>query len=114
MTVKTAKAVARNIRISPQKLNLVASYIRNMKVSEALVHLKFLRKRCAKDVAACVKSALHNAEFNHGLDIDRLVVIEATVGKSIVMKRFTPRGRGRGARVNKFFSNLYITLKEEV
>jgi large subunit ribosomal protein L22 len=108
----SARAVAKSIRVSPSKLNHVAKLIRNLKASEAVVQLKFSKKRIAKDVKACLLSAIANAEHNYGLDIDNLVVTEATVGKSIVMKRMMPRARGRGARIEKFFSNLYITVTE--
>lgn len=107
-----AKASIIRLRSSPQKLNLVASLIRNMNVSEALVQLSFSPKRIAKDVKKCLQSAIANAENNFGMDIDNLVVYSATVGKSVVMKRFRARARGRGARIVKPFSNLYITLSE--
>lgn len=109
---KSAKASARTIRVSPSKLNLVAASIRNMKASDAMVYLKFSPKRIAIDVRKCLQSAIANAENNFGLDIDNLVVTEATVGKAIVMKRMVARARGRGARIEKFFSNLYITVTE--
>lgn len=109
---KSAKAVAKTIRTSPRKLNLVAASIRNMKASDALVYLKFSPKRIAADVRKCLQSAVANAENNFGLDIDSLVVTSATVGKALVMKRMVARARGRGARINKFFSNLYITVTE--
>lgn len=108
----TATAKLMKVRTSPIKLNLVASSIRKMKVQDALIQLQFSRKRIAKDVYKCLASAIANAENNHGLDIDSLIVSEAWVGKALVMKRFRCRARGRGARINKFFSNLYITLKE--
>lgn len=108
----SAKAVTKNIRVSPRKLNLVASFIRNMKVSDALIQLTFSKKRIAQQVKKCLQSAIANAENNFGLDIDKLVVSSATVGKSLVMKRMMPRARGRSARINKFLSNLYITLTE--
>jgi large subunit ribosomal protein L22 len=107
------KASARNLRTSAQKLNLVAAMIRKMKVSEALVQLAFCPKRIAVDVKKCLQSAVANAENNMGLDIDNLVVSSATVGKSFVMKRVRPRARGRSARINKPFSNLYITVSEK-
>lgn len=109
----TASAVSRLLRVSPRKLNLVAGFIRNMKASDALVQLSFSHRRIAKDVKKCLQSAVANAENNFGLDIDNLVVISATVGKALVMKRMAARARGRSARINKFFSNLYITVKEE-
>src|SRR6187397_3595423 len=99
-----AKAVARLLRISPQKLNLVAGLIRGKKVASALADLEFSRKRIAKDVRKCLQSAIANAENNHELDIDDLIVAEAHVGKALVMKRFSPRGRGRAARIMKPFS----------
>src|ERR1700750_541983 len=94
-----AKAVTRNIRISPQKLNLVAQLIRGKKVSSALADLQFSRKRIAVDVKKCLESAIANAENNHDLDVDDLVVAEAFVGKAIVMKRFHARGRGRAGGI---------------
>ena len=90
-----AQAVARMLRVSPQKLNLVAGLIRGKKVATALADLEFSRKRIAKDVRKCLQSAIANAENNHELDIDDLVVAEAHVGKALVLKRFSPRGRGR-------------------
>ena len=93
-----AQAVAKMLRVSPQKLNLVAGLIRGKKVASALADLEFSRKRIAKDVRKCLQSAIANAENNHELDIDDLVVAEAHVGKAIVLKRFSPRGRGRMAR----------------
>ena len=108
----SAKAIAKSLRVSPRKLNLLASFIRNMKVSEALAQLTFSRKRIAGEVKKCLQSAIANAENNFGMDIDNLVVSNATVGKALVMKRFMARARGRGARINKFFSNLYITVTE--
>src|SRR5207248_11249772 len=96
-----AKAVAKMLRVSPQKLNLVAGLIRGKKVASALADLEFSRKRIAKDVRKCLQSAIANAENNHELDIDDLVVAEAHVGKAMVLKRFSARGRGRlgGRRV---------------
>jgi large subunit ribosomal protein L22 len=107
-----AQAVARMLRVSPQKLNLVAGLIRGKKVATALADLEFSRKRIAKDVRKCLQSAIANAENNHDLDIDDLIVAEAHVGKALVMKRFTPRGRGRAARIAKPFSNLTIVVRE--
>jgi large subunit ribosomal protein L22 len=107
-----AKAVARMLRISPQKLNLVAALIRGKKVSSALADLRFSRKRIAGDVKKCLESAIANAENNHDLDVDDLVVAEAHVGKSIVMKRFVPRGRGRSGRIFKPFSHLTIVVRQ--
>jgi large subunit ribosomal protein L22 len=108
----SAKAIAKSLRVSPRKLNLVASSIRNMKASEALVQLTFSPRRIAKDVKKCLQSAVANAENNFGLDIDALRVTSAVVGKALVMKRVMPRAKGRAARINKFFSNLYITVTE--
>ena len=107
-----AKAVTRNIRISPQKLNLVAQMIRGKKVAGALADLEFSRKRIAKDVRKCLESAIANAENNHDLDVDDLVVAEAHVGKALVIKRFSPRGRGRVGKILKPFSHLTIVVRE--
>jgi large subunit ribosomal protein L22 len=107
-----AKAVARMLRISPQKLNLVAQLIRGKKVASALADLEFSQKRIAKDVRKCLVSAIANAENNHDLDVDDLVVAEAHVGKALVIKRFTPRGRGRVGRIFKPFANLTIIVRE--
>jgi large subunit ribosomal protein L22 len=108
-----AKAVARMLRISPQKLNLVAQLIRGKKVSSALADLEFSRKRIARDVRKCLESAIANAENNHDLDVDDLVVAEASVGKALVIKRFNSRGRGRMARILKPFANLTIVVREQ-
>ena len=107
-----AKAVARMIRISPQKLNLLAQLIRGKKVETALADLEFSRKRIAVDVKKTLESAIANAENNHDLDVDDLVVAEAYVGKALVMKRFSPRARGRAGRIEKPFSNLTIVVRE--
>jgi large subunit ribosomal protein L22 len=107
-----AKAVARLLRISPQKLNVVAGLIRGKKVSSALADLEFSRKRIARDVRKCLESAIANAENNHDLDVDDLVVAEAYVGKALVMKRFHARGRGRAGGILKPFSNLTIVVRE--
>ncbi len=107
-----ARAVARTIRVSPQKLNLVAAMIRGKKVQAALHDLEFSRKRIALTVRKTLESAIANAENNHDLDVDALVVAEAYVGKSIVMKRFHTRGRGRSSRIEKPFSNLTIVVRE--
>jgi large subunit ribosomal protein L22 len=107
-----AKAVARMIRISPQKLNLLAQLIRGKKVEAALADLEFSRKRIAVDVKKTLESAIANAENNHDLDVDDLIVAEAFVGKSLVMKRFSPRARGRAGRIEKPFSNLTIVVRE--
>jgi len=107
-----AKAVSKMLRISPQKLNLVAQMIRGKKVASALADLEFSRKRIAKDVRKCLESAIANAENNHDLDVDDLVVAEAHVGKALVIKRFTPRGRGRVGRILKPFSHLTIVARQ--
>jgi large subunit ribosomal protein L22 len=107
-----AQAVTRNIRISPQKLNLVAQMIRGQKVDKALADLTFSRKRIAIDVKKTLQSAVANAENNHNLDVDSLVVSEAFVGKNMVMKRWRPRARGRVARIMKPFSQLTVVVKE--
>ena len=103
----------RNIRTSPQKLNLVAQSIRGLEASKAIASLSFSRKRIAIDVKRVLQSAIANAENNHSLDIDRLLVEEAYVGKAIVMKRFRPRARGRGGRIHKPISNLTIIVSEK-
>ena len=107
-----AKAVARMLRVSPQKLNLVASMIRGKKVDSALADLTFSRKRIATDVKKTLQSAIANAENNHGLDIDDLVVSEAFVGKAFVIKRFHARARGRAGRIEKPFSNLTVIVRQ--
>ena len=107
-----AKAVCRMIRVSPQKLNLVAQLIRGKKVDRALADLTFSHKRIALDVKKTLESAIANAENNHSLDVDDLVVAEAFVGKALVMKRFHARARGRAGRVEKPFSNLTIVVRE--
>ena len=107
-----AKAVARNLRVSPRKLNLVAGLIRGKKVDHALADLEFSRKRIAQDVRKCVMSAVANAENNHQLDVNDLVVSQAYVGKNLVMKRFSPRARGRASRIEKPFSEITIVVRE--
>src|SRR6266851_5908267 len=107
-----AKAVTKMLRISPQKLNLVAQLIRGKKVATALADLEFSRKRIARDVRKCLESAIANAENNHDLDVDELVVAQAHVGKALVLKRFHPRGRGRMGRIFKPFANLTIVVRE--
>ncbi|MDC7786920.1 50S ribosomal protein L22 [Rhodoplanes sp. TEM] len=107
-----AKAVARMLRVSPQKLNLVAQLIRGKKVQTALADLEFSRKRIARDVRKCLQSAIANAENNHDLDIDDLVVAQAHVGKALVIKRFVPRGRGRSGKIMKPFSHLTIVVRQ--
>jgi large subunit ribosomal protein L22 len=106
------QAVCRNIRISPQKLNLVAQMIRGQKVDKALADLTFSRKRIALDVKKTLQSAIANAENNHNLDVDSLVVSEAFVGKNMVMKRWRPRARGRVARIFKPFSQLTVVVRQ--
>ncbi len=107
-----AKAVTRLIRVSPQKLNLVAQLIRGKKVDRALADLTFSRKRIAKDVKKTLESAIANAENNHDLDVDALVVSEAYVGKNIVMKRIQARARGRAARILKPFSQMTVVVRQ--
>ena len=107
-----AKAVARMLRVSPQKLNLVAGLIRGKKVAAALADLEFSRKRIAREVRKCLESAIANAENNHDLDVDDLVVVEAHVGRALVLKRFSPRGRGRIGRILKPFANLTIVVRQ--
>ena len=107
-----AKAVMRMIRVSPQKLNLVAQLIRGKKVDRALADLTFSEKRIAADVKKTLESAIANAENNHDLDVDDLIVAEAYVGKAIVMKRFHARARGRAGRIEKPFANLTIVVRE--
>ena len=107
------KVVLRNIRVSPQKLNLVAQMIRNQSASKALSILQFSKRRISNDVEQALRSVIANAENNHSLDIDKLVVKEAYVGKGVVMKRFHARARGRGAKIIKPFSHLTILLSEQ-
>ena len=107
-----AKAVARMLRVSPQKLNLLAQLIRGKKVAAALADLQFSQKRIATEVKKCLESAIANAENNHDLEVDDLVVVEAHVGNGIVMKRFAPRGRGRSGRIFKPFSQLTIVVRQ--
>ena len=108
-----ARAVLRTIRVSPQKLNLVAALIRGRKAGDALNILTFSKKAMAIDVRKCLASAIANAENNHNLDVDALVVKEASVGKSIVMKRFATRARGRSTRIIKPFSRLRVVVREQ-
>src|SRR5213592_3063009 len=108
-----AKAVARMLRVSPQKLNLLAQMIRGKKVDTALADLEFSRKRIAKDVRKCVMSAVANAENNHGLDVNDLVVKEAYVGKNLVITRFHARGRGRMSPIEKPFAQLTVVVKAQ-
>ena len=107
-----AQAVARMLRTSPQKLNLVAGLIRGKKVDKALADLTFSKRRIAGDVKKALQSAIANAENNHGLDVDSLVVAEAWVGKNLVMKRGRPRARGRYGKIMKPFSELTITVRQ--
>jgi len=107
-----AMAKLRTLRTSPQKLNLVAAMIRGKKVERALADLTFSKRRIAVDVKKCLQSAIANAENNHGLDVDELVVAEAWVGKNLVMKRGHPRARGRFGRIVKPFSEITIKLRQ--
>lgn len=107
-----AQAVVRNLRVSPRKLNLVAAMIRGLPAAQARAVLTFSKRRVAHAVRKALDSAIANAENNHGLDVDRLTVREATVGRSVVMKRFHARGRGRAAQVEKWLSHLTIVLRE--
>lgn len=107
-----AQAIARMLRISPRKLNMVAATIRGKSVATALADLSFSRKRIAHDVKKTLESAVANAENNHDLDVDALIVAEAHVGKALVMKRFRPRGRGKAGRIEKPFSHLTIVVRE--
>ena len=110
---KEALAVATSVRGSPQKLNLVAAMIRGKKVGDALNILTFSTKAMAVDVRKCLASAIANAENNHNLDVDALIVKEASVGKGLVMKRFATRARGRSARIVKPFSRLRVVVREQ-
>ncbi|MBF9059329.1 50S ribosomal protein L22 [Rhodobacterales bacterium HKCCSP123] len=107
-----AMAKLRMLKTSPQKLNLVAGLIRGKKVEKALSDLTFSKKRIAQDVKKCLQSAIANAENNHGLDVDELIVAEAWVGKNLVMKRGRPRARGRFGRIQKPFSELTIKVRQ--
>jgi large subunit ribosomal protein L22 len=108
-----ARAYLNNVRISPQKLQLVARAVKGMSASNAILQLGFLQKKGAEFVKNALQSAVANAENNHGLDIDKLYVSTARVGKGMVMKRFRARARGRGARILKPFSNLEVIVKEQ-
>ena len=108
-----ARAKVVNLRTSPRKLNLVAQSIRGLPVQRALNELEFSHKRIAQDVRKALYSAISNAENNHNLDIDSLVVSEAFVGKNLVMKRFSARARGRSSRINKPFSEITIVVREQ-
>ena len=108
-----AQAVARNMRVSPRKLNLVAGLIRGRSAQDAVATLTFSKRRIAQDVKKTLESAIANAENNHQLDVDRLVVTRAEVGRAVVMKRFHARGRGRSSRIEKWFSHLKIVVAEQ-
>ena len=108
-----AKAVTRSLRVSPRKLNLVAGLIRGKKVDHALADLEFSRKRIAQDVRKCVMSAVANAENNHGLDVNELIIAEAHVGKNLVMKRFHARARGRAGGILRPFSQITVIVREK-
>jgi large subunit ribosomal protein L22 len=108
-----AQAVTRNIRVSPRKLNLVAQQIRGKKVERALNELTFSQKRIAGTVKKCLQSAIANAENNHDLDVDDLIVKEASVGKNLVMKRFHARARGNAGGIEKFFAQITIVVEEK-
>jgi len=108
-----AMAKVRMLRVSPQKLNLVSKLIRNKPVNDALAQLRFSKKRIAVDVRKCLESAIANAENNHGMDIEELVVAEAYVGKNLVLKRGRPRARGRYGKILKPFSQLTIKVKQK-
>jgi large subunit ribosomal protein L22 len=107
-----AQAIVSNLRVSPRKLNLVAGLIRNLPAQQAVATLTFSKRRIAQQVKKALESAIANAENNHQLDVDRLVVSRAEVGRSVVMRRFHARGRGRAARVEKWFSHLKIVVAE--
>ncbi len=107
-----AQAILSNVRVSPRKLNLVAGLIRNRTAADAVATLTFSKRRIAQDVRKTLESAIANAENNHQLDVDRLVVTRAEVGKSMVMRRFHARGRGRSAQIEKWFSHLKIVVAE--
>jgi large subunit ribosomal protein L22 len=107
-----AQAIVSNMRVSPRKLNLVAGLIRNQPASAAVATLTFSKRRIAKEVRKALESAISNAENNHQLDVDRLVVTRAEVGRSMVMRRFHARGRGKASRIEKWFSHLKIVVAE--
>jgi large subunit ribosomal protein L22 len=113
LTETEAQAVARNIRVSPRKLNLVAGLIRGRTAQDAVATLTFSKRRIAQTVRKTLESAIANAENNHSLDVDRLVVKTAEVGRAVVMKRFHARGRGKSAGVEKWFSHLRIVVAEQ-
>ena len=107
-----AKSTARMLRVSPQKLNLLAQLIRGKKVATALADLEFSNKRISVEVKKTLESAIANAENNHDLDVDDLIVAQAWVGKDMVLKRFSPRARGRAGRIEKPFANITIVVRE--
>ena len=107
-----AQAIVSNLRVSPRKLNLVAGLIRNLPAQQAVATLTFSKRRIAQQVRKTLESAIANAENNHQLDVDRLIVSRAEVGRSVVMRRFHARGRGRASRVEKWFSHLKIVVAE--
>jgi large subunit ribosomal protein L22 len=107
-----AQVILRNLRVSPRKLNLVAGLIRNLPAADAVATLTFSKRRIAQQVRKALESAIANAENNHQLDVDRLVVARAEVGRAVVMRRFHARGRGRSARIEKWFSHLKIIVAE--
>ena len=111
--LKEVKAINRNVRSSPRKLNNILKYIKGKKVDTAIRDLSFARKRIASDVKKTVQSAVANAENNYQYDIDKLYVKEAYVGKSVVLKRFRARAKGRASGIKKFYSNLTIILSEK-
>ena len=111
--ITTVRAINKNVRTSPRKLSLVCSFIKGKKADIALKDLEFTRKKVAKDVSKTVKSAISNAENNYQFDIDNLFVKEAFVGKSIVMKRYRPRAKGRASPIKKPFSRITIILEEK-
>lgn len=112
MASQVVKAILRNLRVSPRKLNLQAQLIRKKPVSKALDILQFSQRRVAVDVRKTLVSAISNAENNYGIDIDRLIVDEAFVGQSFALKRYHPRAKGRSAPIKKYFSHLTITVRE--
>ncbi|HEX4173460.1 MAG TPA: 50S ribosomal protein L22 [Acetobacteraceae bacterium] len=107
-----AQAIVSNLRVSPRKLNLVAGLIRDVPAQQAVATLTFSKRRIAQQVRKALESAIANAENNHQLDVDRLIVSRAEVGRSVVMRRFHARGRGRASRVEKWFSHLKIVVAE--
>jgi large subunit ribosomal protein L22 len=112
LAANDAQAIISNLRVSPRKLNLVAAMIRNLPAQNAVATLTFSKRRIAQQVKKTLESAIANAENNHQLDVDRLIVTRAEVGRSVVMRRFHARGRGRAARVEKWFSHLKIVVAE--